>query len=499
MPDHVLLFQKLRQRMPLNVQMWYRQIKYRFSKHPLWDHPEFVQYLKWLEETQWWTKDQYEAYQLENLQALVSHAYGNVPYYRRVFDDHKIKPGDINSLDDLRILPILTKDDVRKNLDDLVARNLDRSTLVHRTTSGSTGIPLSVYQDKETSYLHELGYVYRQRRWAGWEFGDPYLVLRGNAPPVEASKGRLRLHSYNVRDNALILSAYEMTEENMFLYQKLIEEFKPKFIHGDSSAVEILSRFMKRNTIENRTIKAIFLGSQTILPYQRKFIGEVFNCPVFCRYGMTEKATDAVECEKHRGYHVGMEYGIFELFDRDNNPISGAGIPGRVVGTGFDTFCMPLIRYVTDDIADFASDSCGCGRDSTLVNDFRGRLGELIFSKSGYIVPLAPVYASIHGGVITKIREMKFIQESLGKIIVRIALAPGHEAKIVEKELFAEFYAKLNPREFSIVVEFVDKLPRGGRGKLGLLDQQLPVKLEYLETFGSKGEDAFQHLYQSQP
>lgn len=489
MIDTAILIRKLRRKLPFQAQKGIRRIKFVFSKHPLWDHPEFVRYLNWLEQTQWWTERQFEDYQIGQLTSMVHHAYENVPYYRRIFDQHRLRPGDIKTLSDLQKLPILTKDDVRKNLNELVARNVDRSTLAYRTTSGSTGVPLGVYQDKETSYLHELAYVYRQRRWAGWKFGDPYLVLRGNAPPEEGSEGKPSLHSYNLHNNALFLSSYEMTEENMFLYQKLIEEFKPKFVHGDSSSMEILSRFMKRNVIKNGTIKAIFLGSQTILPHQRKFISETFECPVYCRYGMTEKTTDAVECEKHRGYHVGMEYGVFELLDQENNPISQPGIPGRVAGTGFDTFCMPLIRYATEDVAEFEHEPCSCGRQSTLVTDFKGRLGELIFSKSGYIVPLSPVYASIHGGVVTKLREIKFIQETPGELIVCLILAPGYSRQEVEKELIADIYTKLDAREFKIRTDFVEEIPRGGRGKLGLLDQRLPVKLEHLETFGGNYEN----------
>lgn len=478
------LFHKVRRRLPLNAQTGLRWVKYKFSQHPLWDHPEFVRYLKWLEESQWWSKQEYEAYQLEKLQKLVKHAYENVPYYRRVFDQHKVKPDDIVTLADIQKLPVLTKDDVRNNAEDLIARNVDRSTLKYRTTSGSTGIPLGVYQDKDFSYLHELGHVYRQRRWAGWEFGDRYFVLRGNAPPEAGTKGRSHWYSYNLRDNALFLSSYDMTEENMFQYQQKIEEFRPKFVHGDSSSMEILSRFMKRNGIENKTVKAIFLGSQTIFPYQRSFIQDTFKCPVYARYGMTEKAIDAVQCEQHNGYHVGMEYGVFELFDQNNQPVTQAGVPGRVAGTGFDTYPMPLIRYVTDDIAEYSADTCACKRQATLVSDFKGRLGELVFSKSGYIVPLSPVYASIHGNVVAKIREMKFVQEREGELLVRVVKAPAFTQEEVEKEFLAEVFTKLSEEEFNVTIEFVDHLARTGRGKLGLLDQRLPVKVEHMDSFG---------------
>ena len=309
------LFHDLRERMPLEMQVKLRSLKYRFASHPQWDDPEFLDYYHWLNKTQWWSKEEFEAYQLEKLKLLVKHAYENVPYYKRTFDKQKVKPDDVVTLDDLHKFPLLTKDDVRNNLEDLIARNIDRSRLCYRTTSGSTGIPLGVYQDQHTSYLHELALVYRQRGWAGWNFGDRYLVLRGNAPPKAGTKDRSSWFSYGFRDNALFLSSYDMTEENMFKYDQKIKEFQPKFIHGDSTSLEILARFMKRNSIRNETVEAIFLGSQTIFPHQRTFIESIFKCRIFARYGMTEKAADAVECEQHQGYHAGMEYGVIELLN----------------------------------------------------------------------------------------------------------------------------------------------------------------------------------------
>jgi phenylacetate-CoA ligase len=202
---------------------------------------------------------------------------------------------------------------------------------------------------------------------------------------------------------------------------------------------------------------------------------------------MTEKAIDAVECEQHQGYHVSMEYGALELLDRYDEPIKEPGIPGRVVATGFDTICMPLIRYVTDDIAEYAPSTCSCERQSTLVQDFKGRLRELVFSKGGHIVvPLAPVYASIHGPIVAKIRELKFIQEREGELVVQIAKAPTFSEAEVAKEFLDELYDRLDEKEFSIRIIFVDCVSRTGRGKLGLLDQRLPIKIEYLDHFGNE-------------
>jgi phenylacetate-CoA ligase len=275
-----------------------------------------------------------------------------------------------------------------------------------------------------------------------------------------------------------------MTEENLFRYVQKIKEFQPKFIYAYPSSVEILARFMKRNAVTITTIKAIICTAETLYPQQKRLIESQFGCRTFGKYAMTERAVEAVECEQHQGYHVNMENGIFELLDRYDEPIKRTGVPGRVAGTGFDTFGMPLIRYVTDDIAEYAPSICSCKRQSTLIQDFKGRLRELVFSKSGYIAPIHPIYG--HGPLFTKIRELKFLQEREGELVAQIAKAPAFSEAEVAKEFLDEFYTKFNKDEFNVKIVFVDRVPRTGRGKLGLLEQRLPIKSEYLDYFGNE-------------
>lgn len=475
------LLEQFRKKLPLNAQIGIRWLKHKIKPFPQWDDEEFIRYYRWLEKTQWWSKNEFEVMQLEKLRAFMHHAYENVPYYRRVFDEHKVNPADINTLDDLQKLPLLTKSEVRNNLEDLIARNLDRSSISLVTTSGSTGIPLGVYQDKHSAYLHELGHIYRQWNWAGYRFNDRFVTLRGNVIPQSESEKKRTWWSYAPGHNELVLSSYDMTEENMFKYIQKIKEFQPKFIDAYPSSIEILARFMKRNALDITTIKAIFCQSETVYPEQRNFIESQFGCRIFARYGMSEKVADAVECEQHRGYHVGMEYGILELLDQNDEPIKTPNTPGRVVGTGFDTFCMPLIRYVTDDIAEYASYTCSCKRQSTLIKDFKGRLRELIISKTGKPIPITTL--NLHTSLYQKVREIRFIQDSEGELILQIAKAPNFTDIEVEKEFLDEIYSRLDINEFSVKIFFLDQIPRSGRGKLGLLEQRLSIKTDILDHF----------------
>ncbi len=110
-----------------------------------------------LQESQWWSRERLEEYQLEQLSKLLHHAYENVPYYRRIFDERGLKPKDIQDFKDLQKLPYLTKEIIQDNLPDLVARNYPRSKLQYATTGGSTGIPMGFYLEKKCFKRQRMG------------------------------------------------------------------------------------------------------------------------------------------------------------------------------------------------------------------------------------------------------------------------------------------------------------------------------------------------------
>ena len=107
--------------------------------------PIFLKTYNFLQESQWWSQHQLEEYQLSQLSKLLEHAYKNVPYYRRVFDERGLKPKDIQDFNDFRKLPFLTREIIGDNLDDLKARNYSPHKFEYVTTSGSTGTPLGFF------------------------------------------------------------------------------------------------------------------------------------------------------------------------------------------------------------------------------------------------------------------------------------------------------------------------------------------------------------------
>ena len=435
----------------------------------------FWETYNFLQESQWWSREQLKEYQLGQLSKLLHHAYENVPYYRRVFDERGLKPKDIQDFKDLQKLPYLTKEIIQDNLPDLVARNYPRSKLQYATTGGSTGIPMGFYLEKGVSNAKEWAFMLTQWNRVGFKIGDRCVVLRGNV--VEsASKGKF--WEYDPVNKNLILSSYHLTDENMPKYIEKIREFKPDFIQAYPSAISILARFMKEHNIEPfPSVKALLCGSENLYSWQRELLEDVFQCRVYSWYGHTEQAVLAGECEKSTYYHIFPEYGIVEIIGKDGKPVTAENEMGEIVATGLNNFICPLIRYRTMDLAVPASGKCECGRDYPLLKKVEGRLQELIVTGTGRLISMTAI--NMHSDVFDNVKQFQFYQEKKGEVIFNIVRKQSYtdqDTEYIRKEL----YKKLGD-DVNLIIRFVDHIPRTQRGKYRFLIQKLPIEFGDVE------------------
>ncbi|MGI6208445.1 MAG: hypothetical protein ACOYEW_09540 [Anaerolineae bacterium] len=321
--------------------------------------------------TEWWSRPELEALQLAQLRQLLRHAYEDVPYYHDQFDRLRLRPEDFRSLDDLQLLPLLTKDVVRRNPDRFLSRKADAA----RPNQVRSGGPMPLHRDQATADLHETTFRLRQWMAAGYQPGDRLATLIEGDATRPGPGDEEAWWDYDSRSNEITLSLSHTTEARMGDCLRLLAEFRPQFISAQPRSLETLCRFMRRHHLHLPGVEAVFCQSETVFPEGRRLIEDQLGCPLYARYDMGPRVAHAAECDRHRGYHVNMEYGVLELVDGDGRPITEPGVPGLVVGTGFDTYRMPLIRYVTDDVAEYAEGECDCGRHSPLVRHFRRGLG----------------------------------------------------------------------------------------------------------------------------
>ena len=453
-----------------------KPIKYVYGLMPyekrlgkvFWDTYNFLQ------ESQWWSKEKLEEYQIRELEKLLKHAYENVPYYRRVFDERELKPKDIQDFDDLRKLPYLTKKIIRKNLTELITRNYPRSKLQHVTTGGSTGIPMSFYQDKNTARSMEWAFTLIQWKRVGFKIGDKSVVLRGN---VIQSVNKEKFWEYDSANKNLILSSYHMTDKTLPDYIGKIREFRPDFIQAYPSVITILARFMKENDMKIfPSVKAILCGSENLYSWQRKLLEEVFRCRIYSWYGHTEKCCLAGECEKSNYYHIFSEYGYTELIGKDGNQINRENELGEIIATGFNNYVFPFIRYRTQDFAIGVNNRnrCKCGRNYRLLKKIEGRLQDFIVANNGSLITLTALIFAQHFDAFGKIKNMQLYQDCVGEVIVKI-IPTNNFLKKDSNEIIKKMQSAVSGK-IKVEVKIVDKIPRIQSGKYKFLIQKLPIK-----------------------
>ena len=439
----------------------------------------YSKYAKLLKQSQWWSKERLEDYQWRKIEKLLKHAYKNVPYYKRVFDENGIKLKDIQNFNDFNKIPFLTKDIVRNNLKDLIAKNYPKSELLYVTTGGSSGVPLGLYYQKGVARSKEYAFITALWSSVGYKIGDRLAVLRGN---VIKRADKKNFSEYEPIKNGLILSSFHMTDKNLPLYVEQIRKFKPKFLHVYPSALTILASFMTKNEIKTfSSVKAILSSSENLYAWQNKLFKKVFQCKICDLYGLAELSAFAGTFEHSNYYHIFPEYSYTEFIAKNDNPVAEENIIGEIVGTTFDNDIMPLIRYRTMDFAVPSDAKCKCGRNYRLMKKILGRKQEFFVDKTGSLVTF--IYADVPlWGVKDKFNAYQYVQQEPGKVVLNIETKNKFDISDVEsiKKAFCEIYFR-----FDIEIGLVEKIDRTERGKFQYLIQKMPIE------FGNFDEDEY--------
>ena len=341
-----------------------------------------IPYLSFLEESQWWPEQRLRCFQQKKLRMLLKHSYENVPYYKELFTKLRLKPEEIRTIEDLPKLPILEKELIRENFDNrrIVAQNVSKKRLIHWSTSGSTGEPLSFYKDK-ISDSWNWACKFRGFEWAGYRLGDRNVRIVGN-PEIIGKSGRLLEKIKRSLFNMLFISAFEIEEENIDKFVTMINKFKPVMIRGYSSSIYVLADYLGEKHLNIHRPRCVVITGEKCFDWQRRVVEHQFGCAVFDDYGSQEINSIAHECDEHIGLHVSMENVIVEFVD-ENGQVIRDGRIGDIVVTGLNSFSMPFIRYRLGDRGRYLNIKCPCGRASCLIDHIEGRIPDVIFAPSG--------------------------------------------------------------------------------------------------------------------
>lgn len=439
---------------------------YGYKHQRLWQGRHFRHWYQVLQQNQWKSPDEVLHFQWTRLKDLLRHAYDHVPYYQRQWREMGIAPEDFKSADDLRILPLLTKDSLRENALHFLSRAFKTSELISSHTSGTTGKQLTLWFSRE-AYEREYSFRWHHYSWCGVRLGARRAGFAGH-PVVAPDHQTPPFSRFNRAEKTLLFSSQHLSEKNLPEYFKELESFRPDLIEGYPSAVYLVAAYLNSQGMHSIRPRGVYLTSETVLDFQRIAIEAAFGCKVFNWYGNTERAGNITECPEGN-LHVQMEHAVTEILDPTGLPV-GEGEAGEIAVTGLGNFAFPLIRYRTGDTAVAGGKRCSCGRSGPLVNHLEGRIEDYIVSADGrYFGRLDHIFKDTE-----RVREAQIIQDRIDHLVFRIVPRPGFGQEDIDQILSAA-HERMGSA-FQVEIQLTEMIERGPHAKFRFAVNQVDMQ-----------------------
>jgi phenylacetate-CoA ligase len=356
------------------------------------------------------SREEIIAFQEERLRRLVKHAYDNVPYYRRLFGDARIEPRDIPRLADIEKIPVTTKATLQAlGGSDMLARGFSASSLVARSTNGSTGIPLTVYRQRAEQLLPAF-FLWRVRRDLGLERDVRVTAL---------VKGSFRARSQSIVSRGLgqlqrVTGVKRWTRVNSTLpidqVAALLRASKPDVISGYPGVLARLAHHLAdgKNDLHPRLVVAV---AELRTPTMRERLETVFQAPVRDMYSCYEFGQVASECPLGGTYHVCDDNVIVD--------IDGQG-SGELIGTSLHFAAMPIIRYRLGDIVTRGPDRCRCGSPFSTLSSITGRTIDYFPLADGRVLHPHSIAAAVWAGGLAWMHQYQVVQLERDRVVMYV-------------------------------------------------------------------------------
>lgn len=331
-------------------------------------------------ESEKWSRQKLEEYQLNEFKKLIAHCYENVPYYTRVFDELGLTPKDFQTISDINKLPLLTKDIIRENCKDLIATNMREQKSYEFRTSGSTGKKL-VFYGTDDVYKKEAAFVLRAYEKHGAKLYDQPSVWLRRYVPVDRNSD---LWYYDHELKRLYMSAYHLNDNTIKQYIDAINKKKYHTLVAYPSSIYVLACLCEQHGLRLKHIKKIHVSSEMMLPEWKKKVEDVFGIVPVSHYGSIEKVCFMHQLEDSDKYYENLQYGITEYIEESNGFHT-------IVATGFLNYYMPFLRYKTEDSV-VLNPTPG---DFDKVSFINGRTSDILIAEDGSRLPGVNFYSWI--------------------------------------------------------------------------------------------------------
>ncbi len=373
------------------------------------------------------SREEILAIQNEKIVKQVKHVYENVKYYRDLMDAKGVKPEDIQSVDDIKKLPFLSKADLRDAYPyGLLGTDLKNCVRIH-STSGTTGKRVvAFYTQHDVDLWNDC--CARAIVAAGGSCGDVCQVAYGYG----LFTGGFGLHGGSEKVGCLTLP---MSSGNTERQIQFMMDLGATIICCTPSYAAYIGETLAEAGYKpsDNKLKAGIFGAEPWTEEMRRSIEQSLGIKAFDIYGLTETSGPGVafECEAQTGMHINEDHFYAEIIDPDTGEVLPEGSKGELVFTSLDKEAFPLLRYRTRDICVLTREKCPCGRTHVKMSKPMGRSDDMLI-----------------------IRGVNVFPSQIETVLLNEGYTPNYQIEVdrVNNSDTLDVYVELLPEQFSDIV-----------------------------------------------
>lgn len=409
----------------------------------------------------------------KNLKQFVRYIY-RIPFYRKRFRACGLKKSDIQKPEDLKKLPVLTKEEYRQ----WIVRETKKNPAKYRhyltkATSGSTGKPLKLYvKPKDTAF--DVANNYRTI----WIQGRNYPMFRGKVAEIQISDAGPHIERHSFVQKLGLFRTYKISVQEG--YAKALQQFnriKPDFIWGYKSEMLGMFQYAREHGIACHPVRCAASRGEQFDPAARRIIDEAFGRPsVFDVYGSEEVglfAADRIDTPGH--YMVWQDTHAVRVVDGVRN--TDGSVTGQIAVTSYFHKAFPVVNYLLEDTVTLKTEN-----HMQYITAIQGRCNDYVYGFSGkkYGGKVFWDLLNILVDCANIVRQHRIVQDRIGYLNWYIVLDRDCEAhREMVRTMIHKQEAELLNNDFAITILWKRFLRPDGNGKMRLLTCHVSQEVQF--------------------
>lgn len=393
--------------------------------------------------------------QNRNVHKLMKSAY-EIPFYRKRFDENHLTPDDFHCSEDLSKFPVLTKDELRVWMKELYDTHPEeRDSWDATSTSGSTGIPLRLYQSQREHACANASWIRILMSFGYNPFFGKMVSFESSYRSEKKSRDSF-IQRFGILQRR-ILSEKRCIGDGTAEVIKELNDYAPDLICLRKNCIVRIALYAQQHNLQIKKPKWYIPVSEMVDDVTRNILEKTFGSGLVDAYGSDETGSCIIKRPGNDYYDICNDTHVVNIYD-DQNHLADTG---KVIITPLYKTDFPIINY---DIGDIASSYVKDG--IRYVTKIHGRLNDMVKHENGEDTSVLELRKIPNG--ITGIAQFRYVQESYHDLRVELVRDPQDMTYTNEEitSFFLQRLTQLYGDEFKIDIRWLDVIPPDPNGKL---------------------------------